>query len=593
MLNLEVGTEYDGVYLDATNGIAGTAQPIGTPGKPVSNLADALAIITARKLPLHIYVMDSGLVLTADLTSQILFEGYEGQGNVAPSIDFNGKGLLGSTFKNMYIGSETKPGDAPSPVFINCGITAGAGNEVDGDFRDCTFYDGLYGGQFIRPVFLESGVQIQAHGINNQLYDAKGKCTWKNQDIATDAIVYGNGLALVVDNTNTAGTITVYGDVKLTDTSAGTTVNNNSSSMVAPAVGGVTDTAKYAASATDSLMAYVKGLLGSLIVGSGTFTTSSALAPADTGKAAVASKFYRGCLLMPLLGACAFQPRKIVQFTTATGVFNVAPLFTSATGTVPYVILAGNEATTTSMSHSAGLQSTVDLEAATKNISATAKPAVADYSAALTIPATSDVRLAIRQVATQLGVTIDNLNSAGELNCQVYVDDSTGLVANNLLFDLTGASKWTSTGAKLAVQATKAATKPTIFNLLSDGTAHTFYFFFWGDHATGPTISLVQLKECVGGCSANFFDNWGYEIVFSGLVAVVCPGNKTAGTVTLSLSENASAFGSSALAATGTSLAIPVVLVSCTTGYNAYIGLGVSDATALAYLDRLIVNILE
>jgi len=41
----------DGVYVDSVNGVAGTAWPIGTPGRPVSNLADALTIMAARNLP--------------------------------------------------------------------------------------------------------------------------------------------------------------------------------------------------------------------------------------------------------------------------------------------------------------------------------------------------------------------------------------------------------------------------------------------------------------------------------------------------------------------------------------------------------------
>ena len=74
----------------------------------------------------------------------------------------------------------------------------------------------------------------------------------------------------------------------------------------------------------------------------GILTTSSATVPADvTRRAADASDYWNGCLLMPLSGVCAFQPRRINDFTTATGVFTLDTTtpFTAAPGTVPYAIL--------------------------------------------------------------------------------------------------------------------------------------------------------------------------------------------------------------------------------------------------------------
>jgi hypothetical protein len=47
---LKAGVVPDGVYVDSVNGVAGTTWPIGTPGMPVDNLTDALAIMAARKL---------------------------------------------------------------------------------------------------------------------------------------------------------------------------------------------------------------------------------------------------------------------------------------------------------------------------------------------------------------------------------------------------------------------------------------------------------------------------------------------------------------------------------------------------------------
>ncbi len=107
--------------------------------------------------------------------------------------------------------------------------------------------------------------------------------------------------------------------------------------------GNKADTALYAATLTDSLMRYLKAVLHTEILAIGTFTTSSATVPADTGRTE-ATDAWKGRLLMPLVagaGPTAFQPKQIVQFTTGTGVFTIDPgnPFTSATGLVAYAIL--------------------------------------------------------------------------------------------------------------------------------------------------------------------------------------------------------------------------------------------------------------
>lgn len=44
------------VWIDTINGLPGTQYPRGTPGDPVNNLADALAIIAARRLPKRLFL---------------------------------------------------------------------------------------------------------------------------------------------------------------------------------------------------------------------------------------------------------------------------------------------------------------------------------------------------------------------------------------------------------------------------------------------------------------------------------------------------------------------------------------------------------
>jgi hypothetical protein len=134
-------------------------------------------------------------------------------------------------------------------------------------------------------------------------------------------------------------------------------------------------------------------------------------------------------------------------------------------------------------------------------ITATAEGAVADYSYVGTLPVPTDSRLAILRIASRLSVTIDSDDGTHDLRCRVYVDVQD---ANHLLYDLT----YSTTGNQLAVQDCLVGVKETIFNLLKDGAAHTFYFFFWspGNHA--PVISEVSGLYGVGSSGAS---GWGSE----------------------------------------------------------------------------------
>jgi hypothetical protein len=111
---------------------------------------------------------------------------------------------------------------------------------------------------------------------------------------------------------------------------------------VAKAVGNKEDTPDYTAGATaSSLIRLIKGILGVKVVAEGTLTTSSPTVPADTGRTE-GNDFFKGCILMPLTGAVAFQPRPIRQFTSGTDVFTLDEPFTAAPGLVAYVILASD-----------------------------------------------------------------------------------------------------------------------------------------------------------------------------------------------------------------------------------------------------------
>lgn len=163
------------------------------------------------------------------------------------------------------------------------------------------------------------------------------------------------------------------------------------------------------------------------------------------------------------------------------------------------------------------LKSTNDLEAATTAISVTSKPAGSQYTSALLIGAPADARIAVNRIATRLSVTMDSLNAgAAHLYCQVYVDDATGLVANNQLFSI----DLVATGNALAVQTVLVGVKEVIFNLLKDGATHNFYFFFWVD-AGNAVISVVQLWEGVGDSDSSYVNRPMLTLSHTGILQYV------------------------------------------------------------------------
>ena len=155
--------------------------------------------------------------------------------------------------------------------------------------------------------------------------------------------------------------------------------------------------------------------------------------------------------------------------------------------------------------YSPGLQDSQDLEPATKTITALAEAtglANADYSKALTLPKPADTRLVVKNIATKLAVTIDSM-TAGHLYCRVYADVQD---ANHRLYN----KDWTAAAATESVFNVNTG---TIFDLLSDGVAHTFYFFFWVD-AGNAVLSLVQFWEGVGLAGGP---DYCLEIIHKGL----------------------------------------------------------------------------
>lgn len=94
--------------------------------------------------------------------------------------------------------------------------------------------------------------------------------------------------------------------------------------------------------ANDLVCVFHESILPSEILGFGTLDTSSATVPADSTRTE-GNDYFNGCLLMTTEGAVRFQPRRIVDYVTATGVFTIDPNnpFTAVPGLVDYIIIGG------------------------------------------------------------------------------------------------------------------------------------------------------------------------------------------------------------------------------------------------------------
>lgn len=149
----------------------------------------------------------------------------------------------------------------------------------------------------------------------------------------TAAIAVGDEVLIL--NPNTAAGLIILAGLAVPAQDAITNV------LMRDVTGNKTDTADYTPTATQSsIMRLLKGVLSSRVIAEGTITTSSATVPVDNTRAEGAD-YFNGCYLMPLTGACAFQPRLIIDFA-AGGTFTINGFnpFTAATGLVAYVIIA-------------------------------------------------------------------------------------------------------------------------------------------------------------------------------------------------------------------------------------------------------------
>jgi len=92
--------------------------------------------------------------------------------------------------------------------------------------------------------------------------------------------------------------------------------------------------------ANDLVLILHETLISIEITGRGTFTLSDLVLPEDNLRTE-GGNYFRGCMLMPIEGAARFQPRLIVSYTGAGGIFALDPgnPFSVLPGLVDYIII--------------------------------------------------------------------------------------------------------------------------------------------------------------------------------------------------------------------------------------------------------------
>jgi hypothetical protein len=222
LLNVSKAT-VDGVYVDDTLGVAGTAWPIGTPGTPVSNIPDALTIAVARNLK-NFYLRGS-FVLGADITEIYT---YFGELN-STDIDFNGHSAPGTYVNIGLTGVETAGITA-----FNCDID---GLETTLIAFNCMFFNTFEGFCQVFHSMFVPGVNVTVNGAGSVFHDCSGDMTLIQGAADCSSDFYGEGLALTLDASCAAGIINVYGDITLYDSSGGATVNDYTDKPILPDTG--------------------------------------------------------------------------------------------------------------------------------------------------------------------------------------------------------------------------------------------------------------------------------------------------------------------------------------------------------------------
>ncbi len=212
----------DGVYIDTTNGVAGTLSPIGSPTMPSNNINDAILIAAALKLTKIYLVNQSTIALTAPLLTPLLFIGTGPDGT--ETVGLAGFHSAFSEFESVSVSGIMDPADFI--IAHNCALIT---NILHGDYHNCIIILGSLVQAIMHDcIFKNNAIDLSLvpAGNTTQIIGAKGTLSIDGLAAVATIYLWGADLELSIGGSCTAGTINIYGLARVTDNSAGTTVNN-------------------------------------------------------------------------------------------------------------------------------------------------------------------------------------------------------------------------------------------------------------------------------------------------------------------------------------------------------------------------------
>lgn len=268
------------VWIDVDDGAAGTQYPLGTPARPVSNYADAAAIIASRSFSPR-YHLRGTITLSDDEPSS----NWLGNSALVDTITLSGAvDIDDATFERVQV-SGSMLGHAK---FIECIIGATTG--FFGKAIGCGITGTLTmpAGALTQDVILVHCYSVvpgtstpvidcnDATGLDLSIRNYSGGIEVRNfSDVGNAMTIDLNSGHAVLDSTVTAGTIVVRGTGHLTDNSSGATVITSGLVTTEPMLDLLEADEEYSATTAKKFHKTTKALILSKNVSGGTAPAST------------------------------------------------------------------------------------------------------------------------------------------------------------------------------------------------------------------------------------------------------------------------------------------------------------------------------
>jgi len=232
----------DRIFFDSVSGIAGTIYPVGTAGMPSNTIADVILMCAARNLK----VIDVAGALAIGVAMQnYTFIGHRHE-DITATFGLNNQNVNKSLIRKCVVSGQQGGGLLTledcliylmtdfQGIANHCNLYGSAMSLLDGGVADLSHCNAVHSDLTItvnapaRASFKECSGNCTFTGQNGgTLYvrGYKGTLVIDTMTVGTCSI-YANGADITINATCTGGTINIYGNARVTDASAGATVND-------------------------------------------------------------------------------------------------------------------------------------------------------------------------------------------------------------------------------------------------------------------------------------------------------------------------------------------------------------------------------